>query len=131
MEVSQFSPLRSFQRMADTLCYVAHSKECGQKTLQGKWRTAVFLRSLPPAHPLTQDAAHILFATSKSFGSLLSGDSYMSCFFYRWKSRVSCNFGGGRGQSAVSRAIPWESPTSSQQEGKKSVFYLNKETNTK
>lgn len=85
MEFSQFSLLRSFQRVADTLLYVAHRKGCGQKILQGKWRTAVFLRSLPPTHPLTTGTAHVFFATSKSSRSFLLADSSGSSTLYRWK----------------------------------------------
>lgn len=89
MEVGQLSLLRSFQRMADILLYIVHSKGCGQKTLQGKWRTAIFLRSLPPTRPLTKGTAHVLFATSKSSRSSQSEDSYGSCILCRWKLRVS------------------------------------------
>lgn len=108
MEVSQFSVLRSFQRTADTLLYIVHSKGCGQKTLQGKRRTAIFLRSLPPTHPLTKGTAHVLFATSKSSRSWLSEDSYGSCIFYRWKLQVSYKL---KKIQVVSGAILWESLT--------------------
>lgn len=128
MKVRQFSILRSFKRIADILCYVAHSKERGQKTLQGRQRTAVFLRSLPPTHPFTKDAAHILFATSNSSGNLLSRDSYVSCFLCRWKLQVSFNFRGGE-KVQFQELSHGKALQAGRQ--KKSAFYLNKETNTK
>lgn len=108
MEVRQLSLLRSFQRRDDVLLYTVHSKGCGQKTLQGKWRPAIFLRSLPPAHPLNRGRAHVLFATSKSDRSLLSEvSSYAPCILYRWKYQVSYKL---KKMQVISGAIPWESP---------------------
>lgn len=106
----QFSLLRSFHRRDDVLLYTVHSKGCEQRTLAGKWRPAVFLRSLPPAHPRARGTAHMLFATSKSSRSLLSEVSAMfHAFCTDGNTRFLINQKKKKKQ-VISGAVPWESP---------------------